>query len=66
MTEALSYIYSIYDKLINFIFNEMEFFSGVTFGWVCVTVFIFGILIRNIVRLPYKSKSIQLDRGDKQ
>lgn len=64
MAEALQYLYYFYDKFINFVFNEMEFFSNVTFGWVCITCFVFGILIRNIVRLPYKSKSIQIERGE--
>lgn len=66
MAEALQYLYYFYDKFINFVFNEMEFFSNVTFGWVCITCFVFGILIHNIVRLPYKSKSIQIERGDKE
>lgn len=52
MTEALQYIYYFYDKFVDFIFLKMEFFTGVTFGWVCVAVFVFMILIKNIVNVP--------------
>lgn len=59
MSEALSYLLSIYRKFIIFVFDEMEIESGITFGWVMVVGIIFLILIRNILALPDKSSAMR-------
>ena len=38
MTEALNYLYVIFDEMTEFVFNDMVIFTGVTFGWVVVSV----------------------------
>lgn len=66
MNEALTYIYYFYDRLINFVFNDMEFFKNVTFGWVLITCIVFGLLIRNILRIPVHGNiTIKKESGDK-
>ena len=52
MTAALNYIYEIFDYFLEFVFNGMEFFNNVTFGWVCIACLIFGLLIRSILQVP--------------
>lgn len=52
MQKALDYIYYVFDKCIVFLFNDMELKTNVTFGWIVVSVIIFGLLIQNILNLP--------------
>lgn len=52
MNEALTYIYYIFDKFINFIFNEALLFNGVSIGWVVISIFIFSFVIQNILVVP--------------
>lgn len=52
MTEALTYIYYIFDAFIDCIFDDLEIFPGVTIGWVLVSVILFSLLIRNILNMP--------------
>lgn len=55
MNEALTYFYYFFDRGVSFIFNDLAFFTGVTFGWICVVVFVFSILLHSILALPSKS-----------
>lgn len=64
MSEALGYIYEIYDNFINFVFNQMEIEAGVTIGWVAVAVFIFRILIKSLLNLPRSGRSIKVGDND--
>lgn len=52
MTEALGYIYEIFDRFIQFVFNDMVLFSGVTFGWVIISLLIFGFVLSNLLTIP--------------
>lgn len=52
MAEALQYLYYIFDKYVGFVFDDMEIFSGVTVGWVAVTVILFSLMIRSILNVP--------------
>lgn len=52
MTEALGYIYTIFDRFITFIFNDMALFPGVTFGWICITIIIFYYVLSNLLTIP--------------
>lgn len=52
MNQALTYLYYIYDKFVNLIFNQLEIATNVSIGWILVAVIIFGMLIRNILNLP--------------
>lgn len=62
MSEALNFLYAIYDKFVNLVFNQFELFPNVTIGWIAITVFVFNILFRNVLALPNKSNSIRLER----
>lgn len=52
MNQALTYLYYIYDKFINLVFNQLEIAQNVSVGWIIVAVIIFAMLIRNILNLP--------------
>lgn len=52
MNEALTYIYQIYNKFLDLIFNQFEMFSGVTIGWVIIAIMVFGMMINSILNIP--------------
>ena len=57
MTQALTYIYQIFNKFVQLMFNDFEMFSGVTVGWVIVSVMLFNLMIVNILNLPRSVKN---------
>ena len=59
MSEALSYLYEIFDGFLDLMFNQFYLFTGVSVGWVAVTVLIFGLVIRSILNVP---RSVQFPR----
>ncbi len=52
MAQALNYIYQIYAKFLDLVFNQFQMFNGVTIGWVMVSTIVFGLLINSILNLP--------------
>ena len=62
MTEALNYIWYIFDKLINWFFNDTVLFEGVTIGWVIVVITVFGLLIKSLLNVPRGARSVSADR----
>lgn len=63
MQEALSWIYSIYDLFLDFIFNEALIDEGISLGWILVCVIVFGILIRSFIVVP-KGIAVSVERDD--
>lgn len=55
MADALNLFYLVFTNMIAFVFNDMLIQTGVSFGWVLVSCFVFGVLIYNIVNLPSKA-----------
>lgn len=53
MNEALTYLYYICGKFINFVFNDAEIVPTVTVGWVAISVIVFSMLISSILNLPH-------------
>lgn len=53
MNEALSYLYYIFDKFVNFVFNEAYIAPTVSIGWIAVSVIVFSMLISSILNLPH-------------
>lgn len=53
MNEALNGIFQFYIQFIEFIFNDMLLFDGISFGWVLISCLVFGFLIKSILVLPY-------------
>lgn len=51
MSEAIEILYQIYFAFVDWIFNQANFVTGVSIGWVAVTVFVFSILINNILNV---------------
>lgn len=52
MSDAITIFYYIFGKIYNFLFNQANIETGVSIGWIFVTVVIFGLLIRSILNLP--------------
>lgn len=53
MNEALNGLFDFYYQFIEFIFNDMILFDGISFGWILISCFVFGFLIKSILVLPY-------------
>ena len=60
MSEALSYLYEIYDGMLDLMFNRFYMFTNVSVGWVSITVVIFSIVIRSIINGP---RSVRFPRS---
>lgn len=52
MNEALIYLYYIYNKFIVFVFDTMEIAHNVSFGWIAISVMLFGLIIRSVLNIP--------------
>lgn len=52
MTEALSYIYYIFNKFIVWIYDEAVLFPGVSLGWIISDGIVFAMLIRSLLNIP--------------
>lgn len=63
MTEALQYIYYIFDKLLDWLFNSAEFFPNVTIGWVIITIILFGMVIKSIINIPRSVRRSNISRN---
>lgn len=64
MLEALEIIYQIYFAFIDWVFNRANFLPGISIGWVAVTVFVFSILINNILHVAKAGQRVRIGRGD--
>ena len=64
MGEAVTLLFQIYSKFIEFIFDKLEILDGVTIGWIFVSIFVFSVLIRSIMAIPSKFSN-DIFRGDK-
>ena len=64
MVQAYSYLFEIYKRFMAFIFNDLIIYSGsghsVSFGWFMVAIFIFYILIKNVLMIPKASVSVKV------
>lgn len=52
MSDAITVFYYVFNKIYNFLFNQAVIETGVSIGWIFVTVVVFGLLIRSILNLP--------------
>lgn len=64
MSEALDIIYEIYFAFIDWVFNRANFFPGISIGWVAVTVFVFSILINNILNVAKTGQRVRIGKRD--
>ncbi len=51
MDEALNYIFYIFNKIVDFLFNQ-EFISGVSVGWVFIVLCAFAIISNSLLNVP--------------
>lgn len=52
MADALTYFYYFFNKMLTFVFSTMAIQSGVTVGWIIVSVIVMGMLVRTILNIP--------------
>ena len=52
MSEALTYLYYIFNKFNTFVFNDAVMFTGVTVGWVVVSIILFSMIIGSLLNIP--------------
>lgn len=52
MSDAITVFYYVFHKIYNFLFNQAVIETGVSVGWIFVTIVVFGLLIRSILNLP--------------
>lgn len=60
MSEALSYILYIYQKMISLLFNDLEVDNGITIGWIIIVCLVFSIIIRSVVAIPSRGTNIHV------
>ena len=63
MSEAITLFYQIIHILISWIFDA-EIVSGVSIGWVFVSIIVFSLLIRNILNVPKRSTTFKASKND--
>lgn len=63
MSDAISLFYQIIHILISWIFDA-EIVSGVSIGWVFVSIIVFSLLIRNILNVPKRSTTFKASKND--
>lgn len=59
MSEALGYLYEIYQSFLDLVFNRFELFPNVTIGWVGVVIVVMSMLIVSILNIPKLSKGVR-------
>lgn len=59
MSDAIILFYQVLQILLSWIFDA-EIVTGVSIGWVFVSIAIFGILIRSILNVPRSSNSLNI------
>lgn len=67
MKTALGYLYTIFSQFMTFIFDNITFdIDGhiVSIGWLFVAIFVFNVLIRNLLMLPKKSMHFNIRSKD--
>lgn len=63
MADAITLFYQVLQILVSWIFNA-EILSGVSIGWIFVSVAIFSILVRSILNVPKSSNSLIISRKE--
>ena len=63
MQDAITLFYQVFQILVSWIFSA-EIVSGVSIGWVFVSVAIFSILVRSILNVPRSSNSLNVSRKE--
>lgn len=64
MADAITLFYQVLQILISWIFNA-EIVTGVSIGWVFVSVIVFSLLIRNILNVPKRSTTFRVSKNEK-
>lgn len=66
MNDALSLFRYILTKFYDLIFNQLIIdASGATFGWIIISIIVFGIIINNILNIPGNIKFNKPKKSDR-
>lgn len=52
MSQAIEFVYYIYQSMLDFLFNDAVIVQGVTLGWIMISVIVFGILVSSFIVVP--------------
>ena len=63
MQDAITLFYKILNILVSWIFSA-EIVTGVSIGWVFVSIVVFGLLIRNILNVPKRSTTLKVSKNE--
>lgn len=64
MSDAITLFYKVLQIIVSWIFDS-EIVSGVSIGWVFVSIIAFSLLIRNILNVPKRSITFKVSKNDK-
>lgn len=59
MSDALTYLYQIFQIFLDLIFNQFELFPNVTIGWIGVVIIVMSMIIVSILNIPRLSKGVK-------
>lgn len=59
MSDALTYLYQIYQSFLDLVFNQFELFPNVTIGWVGVVIIVMSMIIVSILNIPRLSRGVK-------
>lgn len=64
MSDAITLFYKVLQIIVSWIFDA-EIVSGVSIGWVFVSIIVFSLLIRNILNVPKRSTTFKISKNNK-
>lgn len=52
MTQAIEYLYYIFNKFNLFVFSQAQIVSGVYLGWVIMVIILFSMVMGSLLNVP--------------
>lgn len=65
MSDAITLFYKVLQIIVSWVFSA-ELVSGVSIGWVFVSILVFSLLVRNILNIPKKSTIYSVSGHEKK
>lgn len=66
MAQGIEVVYTIIQRLINLLFNEIYILNGVSLGWIVTTILIFSILFNSILNIPQGLISSAIEKNERK
>lgn len=52
MSDAILFVFDIFNRLIDLLFNRIKIVDGVYLGWVILAISLFIMIIRSVLNVP--------------